>query len=113
MESVNFDKETLCVLDRYNLTPLMVAYYYNSAYGVFPVSENLRYQYSQFIDASTMSLNIGEFALIQTFVGGGTSNFVFGTLLYDVHVQNNYTGLLLDKVISATGAFMIHVFKYV
>ena len=107
------EKETQCILDRYNLTKLIVANYYRSAYGVFPVVENLTYQYSQFIDASTLNLPPDEFALIQTFVGGGTSNFTFGTLAYDVHVQNNYTGLLLDRVVSATGAFMIHVFKYV
>lgn len=105
--------ETQCILDRYNLTKLIVSNYYFSAFGSFPVVENLTYQYSQFIDASTMALNPDEFALIQTFVGGGTSNFTFGTLAYDVHVQNNYTGLFLDNVVSATGAFMIHVFKYV
>jgi hypothetical protein len=107
------EKETQCILDRYNLTKLIVANYYYSAYGIFPVVENLTYQYSQFIDATTLNLASDEFALIQTFVGGGTQNFAFGTLSYDVHVQNNFTGLLLDRVASATGVFMIHVFKYV
>ena len=105
--------ETQCILDRYNLTRLSVSNYYYSCFGIFPVVENLTYQYSQFIDASLMNLNTDEFALIQTFVGGGTSVFRFGSLVYDVHVQNDYTGLLLDSVSSATGAFMIHVFKYV
>lgn len=107
------EKETQCILDRYNLTKLIVANYYKSAFGKFPVVENLTYQYSQFIDAGSLNLGSDEFALIQTFVGGGTQNFAFGSLVYDVHVQNNYTGLFLDRVLSATGVFMIHVFKYV
>jgi hypothetical protein len=107
------EKETQCILDRYNLTKLMVANYYYSAYGVFPVVQNLTYQYSTFIDASTLSLNSDEFALIQLYVGSASSTFSFGSLSYDVVVQNDHTGLLLDRVISSGGFFMIHVLKYV
>lgn len=107
------DKETQCILDRYNLTPLMVAYYYNSAFGVFPVAENLRYQYSLFTPASGFSLPVNEFALIQDFAGTGVSTFRFGSVVYDMNAQNDHEGFLLDRVTSSTGTFMIHIFKYV
>lgn len=107
------EKETQCILDRYNLTKLIVANYYYSAYGVFPVVDNLLYQYSTFIKSNTLSLNPDEFALIQSYAGAAPSTFQFGTLTYDVVVQNDHTGLLLDRVVSSTGYFMIHVFKYV
>jgi hypothetical protein len=105
--------ETQCILDRYNLTRLSIAYYYYSCYGVFPVVENLYYQYSTFIKANTLTLNSGEFALIQSYAGSSPSTFTFGSLTYDVVVQNDHTGLLLDRVNSSAGFFMIHVFKYV
>ena len=108
------DKETTCILDRYNLTPLMVAYYYFSAFGVFPVAENLRYQYSTFIPAAALNISANnEFALIQEFAGAGLSTFSFGSVTYDINAQNDHEGFLLDRVISSTGTFMIHVFKYV
>jgi hypothetical protein len=107
------EKETQCILDRYNLTKQIVANYYFSCYGVFPVVENLLYQYSTFVPCSGFSLPVDEFALIQLYVGIGNSTFSFGSLTYDAVPQNDHTGLFLDTVVSSTGNFMVHVFKYV
>jgi hypothetical protein len=107
------EKETQCILDRYNLTKQIVANYYYSAYGIFPVVENLTYQYSLFIPCTSLNLPPDEFALVQLYVGPTSSTFSWGTLSYDVVVQNDHTGLFLDRVVASLGTFMVHVFKYV
>lgn len=107
------EKETQCILDRYNLTKLIVANYYFSAYGVFPVVDNLYYQYSQFIDTNSLNLASDEFALVQNYTGNFNETWSFGSIPFDVVPQNQITGVLLNRVSSGGGWFFIHVFKYV
>lgn len=106
--------ETDCILKNFGYTRLIIANYYYSAYGSFPVVDNLLYQYSKLVDSSALNIASDEFAICDNFVSNTDEVWNFGGLVYRVSFNLDNKGVLLSGVTVPTGgSLFIHVFKYV